>query len=323
MAPAGSDRWSYDSPVVAELACPRCGGELARAEQSLTCLACGAHYPIANDVPVLIADALSAQHEHQRRYFDAEFGGYDRYVLENWRLSFIERIFASIGVLDGGAPYLDAGVGGSGATVIEAARQGVPSVGFDLSVEGVVAARRHAREEGVEGMTTFVVASAEALPFADAQFGSASAVALLEHLDDDRSAVAELARVMRPGALLWLTVPHSFRHMPLPVWPFFWWHDRRIGHKRHYDEGQLVQLCADAGLVHVRTSYSAHWVKIVQFVGTRLIRGMGERGSSAWWRLERLDRRAEGRRRGAIQLSAVFRRPVEPPGDHARLDAGA
>jgi ubiquinone/menaquinone biosynthesis C-methylase UbiE len=169
----------------------------------------------------------------------------------------------------------------------------------------------------------FVACAAEALPFADAAFGSASAVAVLEHLDDDRSAVAELARVLKPGARAWITVPHAFRYMPPPVWPVYWRHDRRIGHKRHYDEDRLVRLCAEAGLEHVRTSYSAHPVKILQFVGTRFFTRMREERSEPWWRLERLDRRAESRRLGAMQLNGIFRRAASPRGYRGRSDAGA
>jgi ubiquinone/menaquinone biosynthesis C-methylase UbiE len=258
-------------------------------------------------VPVLLAGQLSEQHVHQRRYFDSEFSAYERYTVESWRASFIERIFGSLGVLEGGSPYLDVGVGGSGATVIEAARRGVEARGCDLSIEGVLAAQRFATDEGVSEHAHFVVCAAEALPFADSSFATASAVALLEHLDDDKPAVAELARVLRPGGLVWLTVPHAFRFMPPPAWPFYWWHDRRIGHKRHYDEERLVSLCAAAGLEHVRTAYSAHPVKILQFVGANLLPRMRDPHSPAWWRFERLDRRAEGRRWGAMHLSAVFR----------------
>jgi ubiquinone/menaquinone biosynthesis C-methylase UbiE len=256
----------------------------------------------------MLGEALSEQHRHQREYFDAEFAAYEEYRLENWRRSFIERIFAAVGVLEGAEPYLDVGVGGSGATVIEAGRRGIDAVGCDLSVPGVLVAHRFAVDQGVEDYTQFVVCAAEMLPFPDATFGSASAVALLEHLDDDRPAVMELARVLRPGGRVWLTVPHAFRYMPPPVWPLYWWHDRRIGHKRHYDEERLVRLCGEAGLVHVHTAYSAHPVKILQFAGARLLPRMRDPRSSVWWRLERLDRRAEGRRWGAMHLNAVFQR---------------
>jgi SAM-dependent methyltransferase len=295
-------------PVPVDLVCPRCKGPLPKNGSPFHCDTCGAEYESAEDVPILVPEALSEQHEHQRGYFDAEFSEYERYEPESWRISFNERVFGSIGILDGGAPYLDAGVGGSGATVIEAARRGVEAVGCDLSVPGVLVARRFARDEGVDAKARFVVCAAEALPFRDVAFGSASAIALLEHLDDDRASVAELARVLRPGGLVWFTVPHAFRYMLPFVWPVYWWHDRRIGHKRHYDEAELVLLCAEAGLEHVRTSYSAHPVKLVQFAGTKFFPRMRSPDSSAWWRLEELDRRAESRPYGAMHLSAVFRR---------------
>jgi SAM-dependent methyltransferase len=274
----------------------------------LDCSVCQATYRSFEGVPVLIAEELSEQHRRQLAYFDKEFAEYAGYQVENWRLSYIERIFGALGVLDGRSPYLDVGVGGSGATVIEAGRRGAVAVGCDLSPEGVMAAGRFAREQGVEDLAEFVVCAAEALPFADSSFRSASAVALLEHLDDDRPAVAELARVLEPDARLWLMVPHAFRYMPLPVWPLYWWHDRRIGHKRHYDERRLVRLCAEFGLEHVRTVYSAHPVKLVQAAAAKLFPRMRVPRSPAWWRLEQLDRRAERRAWGALHLNAVFRR---------------
>jgi SAM-dependent methyltransferase len=295
------------TPSIA-LACPRCRHALEHSGEVVKCSGCGASYPLVESVPVLLGSDLSDQHRHQRGYFDAEFSRYAEYRLENWRMSFIERIFGAVGVLDGEEPYLDVGVGGSGATIIEAARRGVEAVGCDLSVPGVVSAHRFAVEQGVESLARFVVCTAENLPFSDAIFGSASAVAVLEHLDEDGLAVAELSRVLRPGGRVWLTVPHAFRYIPPPVWPLYWWHDRRIGHKRHYDEERLVRVCAEVGLDHVCTTYSAHPVKIIQFAGAKLLPRMRDPCSSAWWRLERRDHRAERRRWGAMHLNAVFQR---------------
>jgi SAM-dependent methyltransferase len=288
-----------------QLICPRCGQGLEEDEEGLRCENCGAEYPIVGDVPILVTD-LSEQHVSQRRYFDEEFDSYSSYALDNWRLSFIERIFSALGVLEGESPYLDVGVGGSGATVIEAARRGVAAVGCDLSVSGVRTAREFAIREGVEA--DFVVCAAEELPFPDASVGSASAVAVLEHLDDDRSALAELARVTKPGGRIWVTVPHAFRYIPPPLWPAFWWHDRRIGHKRHYDERRLRELGADIGLEHVATTFRGHLVKVAQFALSALAKSSRTRRGGLWWRLERRDRQAEARPWGAIQLNVVFRR---------------
>lgn len=289
--------------------CPRCRGALAATETSVDCRTCGASYPVWAAVPLLTTDGLTAQQVAQRRYFDAEFAGYESYELENWRLSYIERIFGALRVLDRRGPYLDVGVGGSGATVIEAARRGVEAVGCDLSPTAILTARRSATAEGVERLARFVVCAAERLPFGDDSFAAASAVAVLEHLDDDRAAAAELRRVTSPGGLVWVTVPHSFRYMPPPVWPLYRWHDRRIGHKRHYDERRLARLFTEAGLEHVQTLFSAHPVKIAQLVVERLVPGARRPRSPVWWRLEALDRRAERRRLGALHLSMVLRRP--------------
>jgi ubiquinone/menaquinone biosynthesis C-methylase UbiE len=295
--------------VPVSLVCPQCKGKLTSRLGGPLCGSCGARYVLKDRIAILAPDMLSVQHRFQQRYFDAEFSDYTGYELENWRLSYIERIFAALGVLGGGEPYLDVGVGGSGATVIEAARRGVEAVGCDLSFAGIVAAKRNAQQQGIHDLAQFVVCAAEHLPFPDGAFGSASAVAVLEHLEDDRPAAVELARVLRPGGLMWVTVPHAYRYMPPPVWPLYLCHDLRIGHKRHYDEERLTRLFAHVGMERVRTLYSGHPVKILQLVVSLLHPRWRQSRSRLWWRLEQADRRAERRAWGALQLNAVFRRP--------------
>lgn len=48
------------------------------------------------------------------------------------------------------------------------------------------------------------------LPFADAAFDRAIAAEVLEHVHDDRAALRELHRVLRPGGVLAVTVPRWF-----------------------------------------------------------------------------------------------------------------
>src|SRR5262249_48701886 len=147
----------------------------------------------------------------QQAYFDSEFGRYERYSLESWRVAYLERL-RSAGVLEAsGAPLVDVGVGGSGYTVIEAARGGGEALGCDLSLGGLRAARRFAEIEGVADRTSWVCCSAEQLPIASGSAGSALAIAVLEHVPDDIAALRELARILQPGGRLWVTVPHALR----------------------------------------------------------------------------------------------------------------
>src|SRR5262245_10881232 len=124
--------------------CPACGSRIAAETDEAVCHENGHTFPVLDGVLVLVDDkdlAANEQYEHQRRYFDKEFKRYTRYELAPWRVSYLNRL-RKAGALE--PPVVDVGVGGSGATVIEAARAGGLAVGCDLSLEGLVRARRSA-----------------------------------------------------------------------------------------------------------------------------------------------------------------------------------
>lgn len=70
-------------------------------------------------------------------------------------------------------------------------------VGLDASAVMIAEARRRAEAIGVP--ISFEVGEVQALPFPDASFDACRAARLLEHLPDARQALAEMARVTRPG----------------------------------------------------------------------------------------------------------------------------
>ena len=91
---------------------------------------------------------LNRNHEYEKKFFDQEFTDYNTYKLENWRISYVKRIFDSLRLGTTAEDYyLDIGVGGCGYTVIEAARRGNKSVGLDLSIEGIKKAQYFATLE--------------------------------------------------------------------------------------------------------------------------------------------------------------------------------
>ena len=244
--------------------------------------------------------ASDPQYAGQRAYFDSEFRGYQRYALENWRRR-LSRSPTGGGVLDGPAsPLVDVGVGGSGYTVIEAARGGRPAIGCDLSLEGLLIAREFARLEGVAELTLWVCCSAEKLPLASGSTGSALAIAVLEHVPDDRAALRELARVLEPGGRAWVTVPHGLPNISPVFRRANRRHDRRLGHLRRYEAETLVQAARPGGLEPVDVQFTGHAIKVLQLAGKRL-------GDRLWWWCERRDRRRNVRS-GSMQLSVVFER---------------
>jgi len=80
-----------------------------------------------------------------------------------------------------------------------------------------------------------------ALPYRDAAFDLVCAFDIVEHVAEDRRALAEIARVLRPGGALILSVPLYMR-----AWTFF---DELVGHCRRYEPADLEQLLAAHGFV--------------------------------------------------------------------------
>lgn len=92
-----------------------------------------------------------------------------------------------------------------------------------------------------------VAADGRQLPFADASFDCVLASEVLEHVVDDRRAMAELARVLRPGGVVAISVP---RFGPEAVnWALSAaYHGVEGGHVRIYRLGQLLARLSAAGL---------------------------------------------------------------------------
>src|SRR3984957_12664702 len=78
------------------------------------------------------------------------------------------------------------------------------------------------------------------LPFTDGAFDLVCTLDIVEHVDDDDAALAEIARVAAPGAVLLLSAPlHPSR------WTAF---DDFVGHRRRYEPQQLLAKLAHHGL---------------------------------------------------------------------------
>ena len=111
-----------------------------------------------------------------------------------------------------GERLLDLGCG-FGRHSYEALKRGAEVVACDLARPEVEQVRDLARLLATEGeideeaMAAPVQGNALGLPFDDRSFDRVIASEVLEHIDDDESAFAELARVLRPGGRLAVTVP--------------------------------------------------------------------------------------------------------------------
>lgn len=175
-----------------------------------------------------------------------------------------------------GERVLDMGCG-AGRHAFDLYRRGARVVAFDhdaaelAAVEAMLTAMARAGEAAPGGAAT-CRGDAAHLPFADGHFDRVVAAEVLEHLPDDGGAIAELARVLRPGGTLAVSVPR--------FWPerVCWalsreYHEVDGGHVRIYRASALAGRLEAAGL-RVRDAHHAHalhapywWLKCAVGVG--------------------------------------------------------
>ncbi len=160
-----------------------------------------------------------------------------------------------------GMRLLDLGCGG-GRHAFAAWRAGAVVVALDASFPELVDVRAVAGgmldagelADGAPGGA--VQGDALALPFPDGSFDRIVVSEVLEHIWQDQAALAELARVLRPGGAIAVTVP---ARVPERIcWALDRdYHDKPGGHIRIYRRPELGGKLERAGL-HPRGSHHAH-----------------------------------------------------------------
>jgi SAM-dependent methyltransferase len=131
-----------------------------------------------------------------------------------------------------GPRVLNAGAG-QGTFSQRLERLGFDVTSADVSPAAVEVLRSRVRGEALE-------AALESLPFEDASFGAVVLGEVLEHVEDDAGGLREVARVLRPGGVVAISVPRN------PAW--FGPSDRWAGHVRRYTRASLTAAVAEGGL---------------------------------------------------------------------------
>jgi SAM-dependent methyltransferase len=154
---------------------------------------------------------------------------------------YVQRAFRRAGVA-ADAHVLDAGCGTGGLSLrLRAAQPSWQMEAIDFSLLAVELAQ--SRVPGVH----FQEASVTALPFPDASFDAVACVDVITQVDDDRGALAELFRVLKPGG-------HFVTNVPAYMW--LWsYHDVSCQTKRRYVRPQLRGLIEAAGFTDVDATY--------------------------------------------------------------------
>jgi SAM-dependent methyltransferase len=132
---------------------------------------------------------------------------------------------------------LDLGCG-EGSLALDLAARGIQVLACDRDAARLRRLAGRARDQGQAGRIHLFRADAQALPLASLCLDGAACGEVLEHLADDRGALAALGASLRPGAPVVISVPAGAARLgPL---------DRAVGHVRRYDRTDLQALLAAA-----------------------------------------------------------------------------
>lgn len=114
---------------------------------------------------------------------------------------------------------LDLGCG-LGEYVRAFARRGAHALGTDIATDRLSEARDRVMTTATRGVDGFLAAAGESLPFQDATFDLVVLNEVIEHVNDDRQTLREVARVLRPGGTCVLFAPN--RLFPFETHGIYW-----------------------------------------------------------------------------------------------------
>jgi SAM-dependent methyltransferase len=127
------------------------------------------------------------------------------------------------------------------------------------------------RARGASG----ALGSITALPYGDAVFDLICAFDVIEHVDDDERALAELARVAAPGAALITSVPLHPKQ-----WTSF---DDFVGHRRRYEPTELKPKLARHGFSVERSAAFGMQPRSSRLIDLGMWLLIHRRERAMWW----------------------------------------
>lgn len=237
------------------------------------------------------------QYTKQLKYFGDEFGSKKEYTLASWQKRYIEIIRREIlGKNYKGKTLIDIATG-SGYIAIELSKLALNVVATDLSSQAVANVERYKKQFGLSNLRT-INCYAEKIPLSSESADYIVANAILEHIPDEKKAIKEWKRILKPNGKLFITVPLKFKY----IWPFLWLpnyiHDKKIGHLRRYDEKSLEKVF---DLPVKKFFYSGHLIKALWTVFSLITKS-----NSLDDYFEKEDRKKEKKAYGANNISVIF-----------------
>ncbi|HAI73857.1 MAG TPA: hypothetical protein DCS28_01335 [Candidatus Moranbacteria bacterium] len=280
------------------ICCPVCKSNLEKKERGFFCFDCNKNYEIMDEIPILVDFKKIPDHSAgQINYFKKEkIIENPEFKLDEWQKGYVEKFTANFPDVKN-KTILDCGAG-SGYMSVELAKKGATVFACDLTLKGLKRLKKISVNSNLAIKT--ICCSAEELPFKNETFDYFISNAVLEHLPREKEAIAEINRVCKKDAGLMITVPLNYKFLNPLFISINWFHDKRIGHLRRYDEKKLINKFTGWNAQDVY--YTGHTKKVLKTLINIVAEVFNE------LKIEKDDRKKEKLKLWASNVICFFRR---------------
>ena len=218
--------------------CPECRSKLSRTDEGYLCQPCATLYPLTDGIPSFVRhDAIVDSYDASAFEF--------LFKMEQQHFWHIGRKEMALDTLKRNIPNLEAvkmlEIGcGNGNILSYLNRGGIQVEGGDIFIEGLRFCRQQTAPVPLYQVDVL------SLPFRD-EYDVIGAFDVLEHIEDDDKALAEIYLALKSTGKLMLTVP---------AYNFMWsYADESARHKRRYSKNDLVVKLEQNGFIIKKISY--------------------------------------------------------------------
>lgn len=259
------------------LQCPICCSALKKNVSALLCVKNKHKFKIMQGIPMLFDYcALPFHTRKQQSYFEknSEIGNCD-YAndMSYWKVKYLERFKENFRNIKG-KTVLDIGTGG-GYMAIGLAKLGATVIASDITLKNLVVLKEAAKTLGLEQNLSYICCSGSKLPLKKSFFDYVVINSVLEHIPEETKTIGEISRILKVNGGLMVAVPLKYKYiLPLLI-PLNYFHDKRIGHLRRYDDISLKNKFD--GFYMKKIYFSGHPIKVVKIIVNMIIKIFDEK----------------------------------------------
>lgn len=234
---------------------------------------------------------------HQKRFFNKDYSKITKYKLYAWQKEYLSRMYRFFLKKDFKNKTLVDIAAGTGYVTVEMAKKGLDVLALEISKESIKRLKFYRDNFSLKNIR-INLSKAEKISLPDSSVDYIVANAILEHISQEKAAIREWLRILKPGGRLYITVPIGYRYIWPFLWPVHYFYDKSIGHLRRYD---LYDLQKKFGLKVLKVYYTGHLLKMLGgLVNLILKNNEFDEG------IVRCDSKLAGRLYGATNISVIF-----------------